>query len=574
MEMQDKAIVWDHSVDVVVVGSGNGALTAALCCYEMDTTDVLIIEKTDQYGGSSSIGGGGVWIPCSHYAKQAGATDDTLEEALTYLKNTVPPEATSEDMLRTYLEAGPKMLRFMDDRTHMSYVSLGEYPDYYTSIEGAREGHRSMEPEPFKITALENRGDLLRPTHPMMYMMDHIPISQKDAHILIGQLKGWMLLGAKLALQYFLDIPQRLRTKRSRKATCGSAGVGRLALSVQERKIPLWLNTEMLDLIMDGERVVGIRARKDGVEMNIRGTRAVILASGGFENNQAMREKYLPHPTNASWSSGNKGNTGLPIEKAMAKGAACKGMDGAWWCTTYHVPGKGYPFLSIMEKSYPGSCVVNKHGKRVANESMNYQAYVQKCFEVRKDNIDVDELWMVFDARFRANYIVGPMMTSKLLPDKKLPKELFCDDFLTMADSIDELADKIGIDKANLNETINNMTAYAKTGEDLEFKRGSYAYDRYYGDPEVTPNNCLAPMVQPPYYAVRLSLGDFGTHGGLLVNENAQVLREDESILEGLYATGNCSAPLLPSYPGPGATLGPAMTFAYQAAKNITGYPD
>jgi 3-oxosteroid 1-dehydrogenase len=211
---------------------------------------------------------------------------------------------------------------------------------------------------------------------------------------------------------------------------------------------------------------------------------------------------------------------------------------------------------------------------RVANESMNYQAYVQACYAAKKEGVEVDELWMVFDARFRANYVVGPMMTSKMLPDNKLPKELLCDDFLTLAGSVDELAEKIGIDRQNLKQTIDNMTAYAKTGEDLEFKRGSYAYDRYYGDPEVKPNNCLAPMTEAPYYAVRLSLGDFGTHGGLLVNESAQVLREDNTVFEGLYATGNCSAPLLPSYPGPGSTLGPAMTFAYQAAKSITGYKD
>lgn len=572
--MVDEVINWDYSTDVVVVGSGNGALTAALCCHEMDAGDVLIVEKANQYGGSSSLSGGGVWIPCSHYARQAGATDDNLEEALTYLKSTIPAEASSENMLRAYLENGPKMLRYMHDRTEMRYVSLGQYPDYYNASEGSREGHRSMEPEQFNITKLANRGEDLRPTHPMMYMMGNVPISQRDAHTLIGQMKGWMLLGAKLVMQYYLDIPQRLRGKRSRIAKCGSAGVARLAYSVQEKNIPLWLNTEMLDLIVQGARVVGIKARKEGREVNIQARKSVILASGGFENNQAMREKYLPQPTNKKWSGGTKDNTGLPIEKAIERGAASKAMDGAWWCTTYQVPGLDYPFLSIMEKSYPGSCVVNRLGKRVANESMNYQAYVQACYAAKKEGVEVDELWMVFDARFRANYIVGPMMTSKMLPDNKLPKELLCDDFLTMAGSVDELAQKTGIDQQSLKQTIDNMTAYAKTGEDLEFKRGSYAYDRYYGDPEVKPNNCLAPMTEAPYYAVRLSLGDFGTHGGLLVNESAQVLREDNSVFEGLYATGNCSAPLLPSYPGPGSTLGPAMTFAYQAAKSITGYKD
>lgn len=572
--MASDATNWDHSADVVVVGSGNGALVASLSNYEMGTKDVLILEKADKYGGSSALSGGGLWIPCSHYAKEAGVTDDSLEEALKYLKHTVPAEVTEESMLRSYLENGPKMLKFMADRTRMSYESLAHYPDYYTSEPGARLGHRSMEPTPFNITLLDNRGDDMRCTHPMMFMMDHIPINQQDAHILIGQLKGWMWLGFKLAVAYFLDLPQRLRTKRSRKATCGSAGVGWLALSVQDRKIPLWLNTEMQELIVEEGKVVGVEAVRNGKRMRIQAKKAVILASGGFEGNQKMREKYLPQPTSSDWSAGNKANTGLPIEKAIGLGAAVKGMDGGWWCTTYHVPGKDYPFLSIQEKSYPGSCVVNRSGQRVANESMNYQSYVQACFEAKKNGIEVDELWLVFDARFRANYIVGPMMTSKLLADKMLPKEFLCDEFLTIASSIDELAKKVGIDKDALADTVKKMGEYAKTGDDLEFQRGSFDYDRYYGDPEVKPNNCLASIDEAPFYAVRLSLGDFGTHGGLVVNENAQVLKEDGEILTGLYAMGNCAAPLLPTYPGPGATLGPAMTFAYQAAKHINDYKD
>ena len=571
--MGNEAIKFDHSVDVVVVGTGSGAMTNAICNYEMGSKDVLMVEKTDMYGGSSSLSGGGVWIPCSHYAKEAGA-EDSFEDALTYLKNTVKPEETSEEMLKTYLTNGPKMLRFMHDRTHMRFHSLEEYPDYYTEIEGSREGHRSMEPEPFDITQLENKGEQLRPTHPMMHMMDHIPFTQHEAHILVGQLKGWMWIGFSLAVQYFFDIPTRLRTNRSRWAKCGSGGTARLAMSVQDRKIPLWLNTEMTDLIIDDGKVVGIKVKKDGKEMNIEAKKAVVLAAGGFEGSQKMREKYLPQPTNAKWSAGNKGNTGLPIEKAAEAGAKLKGMDGAWWCTSYQIPGIEYPFLSIMEKSYPGSCVVNKHAKRVANESMNYQAYVQTCFEEKKKGVDVDDLWLIFGSEFRAKYICGPMMNSKMLPDKKLPKEFFNDEYLTIGETVEELAGKLGIPAETLRETTDNMTKYAKTGDDLEFKRGSFAYDRYYGDPDVGPNNCLAPMDKGPYYAVRLSLGDFGTNGGLEVNENAQVIKTDGSIMQGLFAIGNCSAPLLPSYPGPGSTLGPSMTFGYQAAKFVNNHSD
>ena len=79
---------WDYSFDVVVVGSGNGGLTAALCAYEMGTKDVLVIEKSDLFGGTSSISGGGVWFPCNRYAKEAGA-GDSIAAAKTYLRQLI-----------------------------------------------------------------------------------------------------------------------------------------------------------------------------------------------------------------------------------------------------------------------------------------------------------------------------------------------------------------------------------------------------------------------------------------------------------------------------------------------------
>lgn len=559
---------WDHEVDVVVVGSGNGGLTAALCNYEMGSKDVLVVEKSELYGGTSSISGGGVWIPCSHYAKAAGA-EDSLEQALTYLRATTPEGAADELMQRHYLEQGPEMLQFMHDRTRMRYESLGQYPDYFSDAPGARNGHRSMEPQPVAITDLHDKGATLRPTHPMMYMMNHIPISQKEAYILVGQLKGWVALGVKIVLRYMLDLPQRLRTPRSRRATCGSAGIARLALSMQDRQLPIWLNTEMTELIVENGKAVGIQANKAGKTISIKARKAVILASGGFEQNQAMRDKYLPKPTNTEWSASHKDNTGLPISKAIEQGADCKAMNGSWWCTTIKVPGETYPRLSIMEKSYPGNCVVNQQGQRIANESQNYLMYVQACFEAQQQGTPVDTLWMVFDARFRANYIVGPLMTSKLLPDFMLPKHFYSDEFLSKANSIEELATSTGIDEKGLLNTIHNMNRYAETGVDEEFNRGGFAYDRYYGDPQIKPNNCLAPIVKAPFYAVRLYLGEFGTHGGLTVSTDGQVQKNNGEAFEGLYACGNCSAPVLPTYPGPGSTLGPAMTFAYLASKHI-----
>lgn len=178
----------------------------------------------------------------------------------------------------------------------------------------------------------------------------------------------------------------------------------------------------------------------------------------------------------------------------------------------------------------------------------------------------------MFDRRFRESYIVGPLLDNQSNPDSMIPKAWLEQGFLTKADTIEELAQKTGIDVNGLKETIANMNEYAKTGEDKEFKRGSTAYDRYYGDEHIKPNPCLAPIDKAPFYAMRIDPGDFGTRGGMVTNTKAQVMKPDGSVIPGLYAIGNCSAAILSTYPGPGATLGPAMTFAYLAAKDITGF--
>ncbi len=562
-----------HHVDAVVVGSGLGGMAAALSMYEMGITDILIVEKDPLYGGCSSIGAGGLWIPNNHYAKSSDS-NDSFDEATEYLNATTPDDIVSSDMQRVYLENAPKMLRFLTERTCLEYESLEHYPDYFSAAPGAKTGHRSLEPLPLDITQLENRGKELRPTHHMLSLANKIYFTQKEAQVLVGQEQGWFKLAFKLVSDYLLDIRQRLRTSRSRRATCGAAGIARAAMSIQQREIPLWLATEMTDLIHSNGKVTGISVLKNGKALNIVARKGVILASGGFEHNQVMREKYLPQPTSTSWSSGHKGNTGLPIEKAIEIGADTRAMDGAWWCTTMRVPGEPSPRLSIMEKSYPGSCVVNKDGNRIANESMNYLMYVQACYDAKKKGTSIDELWLVFDARFRRSYICGPLLTSKLMPDALLPKKYFDKTYLVKANSLQELSTATGINPEGLRNTIEKMNQYAVTGDDLEFQRGSFAYDRYYGDPKVSPNNCLAPIKEAPFYAIRLYLGEFGTHGGLLTNANGQVQHRNGGSIAGLYANGNCSAPILPSYSGPGSTLGPALCFAYQAAKHIAQYDD
>jgi 3-oxosteroid 1-dehydrogenase len=561
----------DFPVDVLVVGSGNGALTAALCAFELGVRNVLVVEKSDRYGGTSATSGGGVWIPCNRYAREAGA-QDSLKEAREYLQGTIPPDAVPAEMLDTYLREGPRMIDFLHERTRVRYQSLAHYPDYWSFFPGARQGHRSMEPEPVNRDVLGVDAADLRDTHHMMWMFDRIAFTQVEAQVLMARMPGWRSALRRLLWQYLSDVPWVLTHRRSRRLACGAAGIARLRWSLQDRNIPLWLNAPMQDLLRaEGGRVVGATVLRGGERIVVRARCGVVLAAGGFEHNQAMREQYLPKPTRSDWSAAAGTNTGDAIRAAVAVGAATRLMSGGWWCSSIKAPDDPVPRLAIMEKSYPGSCVVNRRGRRIANESQNYITYQLELFARHSDSDPQVPAWMVFDARFRRSYFVGPLSTARFRPDWMLPRSYFTSGFLSRAGTIRELAGMAGIDREGLQQTIEAMNEYARTGKDLEFGRGEAAYDRYYADPSIKPNPCLAPIVEPPFYALRIEPGDFGTHGGLQTDTDARVLDSGGRPIAGLYAVGNCAAAVLPTYPGPGSTLGPAMTFAWQAARHLAG---
>ncbi len=559
------------SVDVLVVGSGNGALTAALCAYELGVRDVLVIEKSPLYGGTSATSGGGIWIPCSRYARAAGATD-SYEEALEYVRGSTPAGAVPPELQETYLREGPRMLDFLHERTRVRYESLAHYPDYWSSLPGAKHGHRSLEPAPVARSVLGAEARQLRDTHHMMWMFDRIAMTQVDAQVLMAQLPGWKRLAARRIWDHVSDVSWALRNRRSRRIACGCAGIARLRWSMHDRKLPLWLEAPMTELLADDTgRVTGVRVLHQGATVIVHARRAVVLAAGGFEHNQQMREQYLPQPTDARWSAAAGTNTGDAHRAAMALGAATRLMDGGWWCSSIRAPDDPVPRLAIMDKSYPGNIVVTRRGRRIANESQNYITYQLEFYRRHTAEDPQAPSWMIFDARSRRMYFNGPLWPVRYRPDKRLPRSYFSSGFLTRADSIRELARQAGIDADGLAKTVSAMNEYARTGKDLEHGRGDAEYDRYYADPRIKPNPCLAPIVEPPFYAMRIDPGDFGTHGGLVTNTDAQVLRNDSAPIPGLYAIGNCAAAILPTYPGPGSTLGPAMTFAWQAAKHFAG---
>lgn len=556
------------SYDVIIVGSGAGAMTSAVFAADQGLS-VLIVEKSDKYGGTSAISGGGIWIPNNHYFAAIGG-QDSAELSMQYLK-AATGEHGDHARLQAYLDNAAPMIEQLTANSRVRYAVADKYPDYYPHLPGALAGGRTLDPELFDTSLLDEELPNLRKPSPSTLLMGRIAWTARDAHKAMARSFGWQWLIFKLMARYKLDFTWRRKSKYDRRAALGSALVASLRRSLMDRNVPLWLNTDFKDVLIEDGRVSGINVNASGKVLELKASRAVIFGSGGFEQNQTLREKFLPKPTRASWSATPPGNnTGAALEAGMNIGAATALMDWAWWAPTIAVPGEEKPRGVFAERAFPGAIVVNSLGQRFVNEAAPYLEFVDAMYtDNQKTGGRSVPSWVIFDAHFRFTYAMGPLMPGQVMPDSRLRKE-WLNTVYWKADSLDALAMQIGVDPGGLNSTVQTINGYAQTGVDLEFGRGGNVFDRYYGDSNIKPNPCLAPLRKGPYYAMRLDAGDIGTKGGLLTNEHGQVVRENGQPIAGLYAIGNCSASVMgTSYPGAGGTLGPAMTFGYIAANHI-----
>jgi len=569
--MGSEAANWDHTVDILVVGSGGGAMTASIRAHDLGA-NTLVIEKTDKYGGTTAMGGGVVWIPNSHLMAEL-ELEDSEEKGFEYVKYLTCGEVP-DARIRAYVKTAPEMLRWVHDNTRLRFTSLDIYPDYYPSAPGYMPGGRSHDPCAFDGKLLGDDIMYLRELHPQTLIFGRLTMETMEFRTVFQKSKGWVSLMMKVAMQYMLDIRQRIRSKRSRRLTLGNSVAGSLRMSMIDRHIPLWLNCPMKELIREGDRVIGVVAEKDGKKIRIRAEKGVILGAGGFEKNQAMREEYLPKPTQAGWTTGSPGNTGDIIRAGKAIGADLGFMDDAWWGATVVVPGEDFGRMMIVEKSLPGCVFVDKKGKRFTDEAAPYIEVVKDMYKRQQEGTECVPAYMIFGASYRKKYPVGPVFPGENQPNAFVPKALW-DTYIYKADTVRELAEKMGIDPDGLEESVNNMNRYAETGKDEEYDKGGNEYDRFYGDEACGyPNPCLSP-IDSPYYGVRVYAGELGTKGGLMANEKGMVLDTSGKPIKGLYAIGNCSAAVMgPTYPGAGSTVGPAMTFGYIAAEEAMSASD
>ncbi|VWC01786.1 3-oxosteroid 1-dehydrogenase [Burkholderia arboris] len=556
----------DATYDVVVVGSGAGAMTAALRAHDQGLS-VLIVEKSPVYGGTTAVSGGGIWIPCNDQIAALGG-NDSYDEAIAYLREVVG-EDFDRPRIDAYLEHGPKMVAYLAQHAQTRFHAVPRYPDYYPDRVGGKPGYRTMEPAAFDAARLGTHFDTLRAPSPATLIAGRIAMTQIEAHTIVTKERGWLRLTARLMLRYATDFRWRRRTARDRRLTLGNALVASLRAALAQRGIALWLDTPMRALQSDGARVNGVVVERNGRTVGIHATHGVVLACGGFEANQAMREQYLPKPTRAEWSAAPPINTGDGIRAGLALGAGVALMDFVWGVPTVRVPGEEKQRGLFVERSAPRCVMVNGLGRRFVNESAPYPDVIHAMIADHAQTQACVPAWLVFDAEYRQRYPCGVLLPGSVQPDSRIPAG-WLDSVIYRADTLAELAAKIGVDAGGLAQTVERMNGYAATGIDAEFGKGGNRFDRYYGDPSSKPNPCLGPIERAPFYALRIDPGEIGTKGGLRTDAHARVLRPDGTAIDGLYALGNTSAAVMgKTYPGPGSTIGPAMTFGYVAANHI-----
>ena len=548
----------EREFDVIVVGAGGAGMTAALAASRRHGLSTLLIEKSPYFGGSTARSGGGVWIPGNYALQAAGQVDPGDHEAAKTYLDSIVGDVVPKVRRDTYIDRGPEVMDFIKASTPVRFTWVPDYADYLPEQPGGRPAGRSVEPVPMDARFL---GDELERLHP--------PYTKAPANLIVTQadfrklsLGLRTLKGPLTMVKVLVKRLWSLATGKKMYAMGNAIAIG-LRKGLADADVVVEYECELKDLLIENGRVVGVVAEQGGARREIRASRGVILGSGGFEYSQELREKFLPQPTSHTWTTGAPSNTGGGLLAGTAAGAATDLLDDAWWGPTIPLPNRAW--FCLAERNLPGSIIVNAAGERYMNEALPYVEATHEIYKGETTGVGHVPSQMIFDTTYRNRYLFAGVAGRQ-----PFPGSWYKEGVVKRADTLELLAEKIGVPAGALTATVERFNGFARTGVDEDFHRGESAYDKYYSDPTVKPNCSLAPIEKGPFYAVTIVPGDLGTKGGLVTDEHARVLREDGSVIPGLYAAGNVSASVMGNtYPGPGGTIGPAIVFGYLAAEAI-----
>lgn len=557
---------FDHVVDVLIVGSGAGGMTAALTAHAAGL-DALVVEKASHFGGSTALSGGGIWVPGAPAQRREGYVP-APEAVVGYLRQ-ITDGLVSEARIQQYVESAPQMLEFLERLSGWcEFVWKPGYADYYPELPGGSELGSTINVPPIDLRKLG--ADEHKLLQPLALAPRGIWLGPKELRTFYRIRQSWAGKGVLLKL---IARMVRARVFGERMAAIGQSLAARLRLTMREAGIPLWLDAPMLELLTDaGGAVTGALVQRDGTGLRIGARRGVVLASGGFDHDLAWRKEVLP-VIDQDWSFGNPAAMGDGIRAGQKVGAATELLDEAWWFPAIQWPDGRMQFM-LNERMMPAQFIVNGDGKRFINEAAPYMDFGHAMIDGQNSGVTHIPCWLITDRRSWNRYVIGGHLPIPKVPGapvptgRKVPAAWLESGVVKSAMTWEEMASRIGVPARQLAETARRFNELARKGHDDDFNRGDSVYDNYYGDPTL-PNPNLYPLGDPPYYAFRIVLGDLGTSGGLRTDEYARVLRADDTVVPGLYAVGNTSAPVMGrSYAGAGATIGPAMTFGYVAAKH------
>lgn len=542
-----------QNVDFIVVGSGAGSLCAALKLRAAGKT-VMVLEKTELLGGTTATSGGVMWIPNNRFMKEAGIPD-SRDDAIAYLAATAGADddapGASELRRQTYVDQAPAMLEFLIDQG-LRFRRIPSWPDYY-GVKGESVPGRTVVSELFDLNQLgKDWKAKLRPG------FIPLPAYLEEAMQLPNMKRS---KDAKKTLLRILGRTLKTRLTGKHLVTAGHALQGQLLHAALDAGTDIYVKAPVKKLLTQGDRVIGVLANIHGKDVEVKASLGVLINAGGFARNQAMLDKYIPG-VRAEWSNANPGDTGEMIEAAMSLGAAVAQMNERMGSPTTLPPDDPAMKPAMQgDLSKPHSIVVDQRGQRFMRESSSYMAQSKAILEHNADAPSIPS-WMILDSQYIDKY----WLLGGTLNKKKLQKWTDAD-FIKTGNTIGELAQACDIDPAALEASVTRFNGFVANNDDADFGRGSHAYDRWLGDDFHTPNETLGSIDKGPFFALRVYPGDLGTFGGLLTDAHARVLRDDGSVIDGLYATGTSTASVMGRItPGAGGSIGPAMTWAYVAA--------
>ena len=552
--------------DVVVVGAGGAGLSAALFA-AIDGARVLLVEHTEYVGGSTALSAGTTWVPGSHHAACVNQTD-TLAAAALYLTHAVG-ERSPAPLRQAFLDNGPAAVTHIEANSDVKYRACAKHPDYISDLPGSTLNGRALEPLPFDGRLLGGLFKLIRPPIPEFTVLGGMMVDRGDINHLLGMGSSLASAGhsAKLLLRHAAD---RLGHPRGTRLVMGNALVGRLLYSLSRRSnATLLLNTSAEAMVRGKDGVDAITLTKDGKSRSVRVRGGVILASGGFNRHPALRKAMLPG-ADPAWCPGAPGHTGAAHDLALGLGAhyGSGALTHAFWAPVSlrkRADGSNAVFPHfVMDRAKPGMLSVDQAGRRFVNESTSYHLF-GLAQQRGQPGAAAIPAYLVCDAEALRKYGIGMVR-----PGGKGLAPFLADGYLVQGQTLEELAQQLGIDAPGLAASVARHNAFAQTGVDSDFQRGVTAYQQNIGDPAWSGKNPnLGALTKAPYYAVRLYPGDIGAATGLATDVHARVLDAQEHAIAGLYAVGNDMHSIMGgSYPAPGITLGPALVFAYLAGRH------